>query len=290
MLAYLLASVIGAAGPAAPAERLYDEGVPEQGRLTAKTANYEVVFSAEKAWTIYEIHFGGELLAGATGHYGTVLIPRGGKWIGTGHSEGGREIVHSLQLTVDGCDTPIEVGRTVEGHAIALTKTSTIHNFAATHTITVKDDEIVERVHLTATEDHDLSRMYLFMHCWPKETTQWIAQLPDGRLIQGGFKSDGGHQVDADARWVAQYLPDRHLGLLCYTPKVVTSSTSKSFIWDHQRYHKYYVQQNSGAAFAQGEELDYTMIVKAVPGETGDWTATKAAAAELAQRYPPAGE
>lgn len=270
----------------APVERLYDEGVPEQGFFTLQTASYQVIFQAESAWTIDEIHYGGEPLAGPTGHYGTVLVPEGGKWIGTGHTEGGREIVHSVKLTVDGQETPIQVGTAVEGHDIELIKTSTIHKFDATHAITIKDDEIVERAQLTATEDHDLSIMYLFMHCWPSETTKWIAELPDGEIIEGLLESDKDHAVDQDARWVAQYHPDRNLGLLCYTPKIATTETSKSFIWDQEHYHKYYVQHNRGMSFAEGDELDFTMVVKIVPGETGDWEATKAAAADLAERYP----
>jgi len=270
----------------APAERLYDEGVPEHGYLTAKTADYAVVFSAEKAWTIYELSYAGGLLAGATGHYGTVLVPAGGKWIGTGHTEGGREIVHSLKLTVDGKDTPISVGATVEGSEIVLEKTSTIHKFAGTHTITVRDDEIVERAQLHATEDHELKLMYLFMHCWPKETTKWIAELPEAEVIEGPLESDNDHGVDRDTRWVAQCLPDRNLGILCYMPKVASTDCSKSFIWDQERYHKYYVQHNAAMSFAEGDKLDFTMVVKVVSGETGDWTATKAAAAELAKRYP----
>jgi len=271
---------------AAPTERLYDEGVPEQGFMTVETERLKVIFQAESAWTIDEIHYRGEQLAGPTGHYGTVLIPQGGQWIGTGHSEGGREIVHTLKLTVDGQETPVQVGTTLEGHEIVLTKTSTIHKFAATHTITITDDEIVERAQLKATEDHALSRMYLFMHCWPKETTKWLAELPDGETIEGALVSQKGHGVDRDTRWVAQYLPDRNLGMLCYTPKVATTDTSKSFIWDEERYHKYYVQHNEAMSFAAGDELDFTMVVKVVPEETGDWAATKAAAAELAQRYP----
>jgi len=272
---------------AAAAPRLYDEGVPETGYLRVRAGDYEVVLSAAKAWTIYEIHYAGELLAGATGHYGTVLTPKGGNWIGTGHSEGGREIVHSLRLTVDGRDCAVEPGATVEGRRIELTKSSTIHKFAATHTITVTDAETIEHAVLRATEDHDLKKLYFFMHCWPKETDAWIAQPLEGDVVQGGFANDGGQQVRANTRWTAQHLPGRDLGLLCYTPHTLVTPTSMSFIWDHERYHKYYTQHNDGASFKQGDELDYTMVVKVVPGETGDWTATRAAAADLESRYPP---
>ena len=259
--------------------------MPEEGQLRLKTANYEVVFAAQTAWTIHDIYFRGESLSGPTGFYGTVLIPKGGKWIGTGHTEGGKEIVNSLKLTGDGQEKPIEAGATVEGHRIELVKTSTIHKFAATISICVTDEEIVERAQLRATEDHELARMYLFMHCWPKETTKWIAELADGKLSEGEFTSDGGNRVNADAKWVAEYWPERKWGILCWMPKLITGPQSKSFIWDKDNYHKYYVQQNGGAAFNQGDELDYTIIVKVIPDETGDWAATKAAVAELGRRH-----
>ncbi|HJN15053.1 MAG TPA: hypothetical protein QGH10_06175 [Armatimonadota bacterium] len=165
-------------------------------------------------------------------------------------------------------------------------KTSTIHKFATTWTVTLTPEEIVERAQLRATEAHELAKMYAFMHCWTKATTTWIAELEDGETAEGPVGSEGGNLVNAVARWVAQYWPAEDLGLLCYMPKLVTGPQARSFIWEQDRYHKYYVQQNQGAAFAEGDELDFTLIVRAVPGETGDWSATKAAVEELRERYP----
>lgn len=268
-------------------ERLYDEGVPEHGEMTIRSGDYELILNAETAWTIKQIRFGDALIGGPTGFYGTVLIPKGGQWIGTGHTEGGREIVHSLKLTVDGEERPVEVGATVEGARIELVKTSTIHKFATTWTITLTANEIVERAQLRATEDHELKRLYAFMHCWTRETTTWAAELADGEVATGELDHEGGNQVDAVARWVAEYWPEEGLGILGYMPRFVTGPGARSFIWEQDRYHKFYVQQTDGAAISEGDELDFTIIVKAVPGETGDWAATKAAAAELAERYPP---
>lgn len=279
-----------AQGDQGTSQCLYGEGVPETGFLTAKTTNYQVLFSASAAWTLQEIHFRGQLVGGPTGFYGTVVVPAGGNWIGTGHTEGGREIVHALQLRVDGQERPVQIGDVVEGHIIELVKTSTIHKFAAIHTITVTDDEIVEHARLRATEPHELKRMYLFMHCWPKEADTWIAQSLEGEILQGGFRSDGGHPIDKVVRWAAEHLPGTNLSLLCYMPRPVVSPTAKTFIWDHERYHKLYVQHNSGAALAAEDELDYTMVVKVVPGETGDWAATRPAVADLERRYPPVEE
>ena len=41
-----------------------------------------------------------------------------------------------------------------------------------------------------------------------------------------------------------------------------------------------------GQSFRKGEKLDFTVVVKAVPDETGDWAETKRAAAKLVERYP----
>lgn len=58
-------------------------------------------------------------------------------------------------------------------------------------------------------------------------------------------------------------------------------------IWDLSRYHKYYLQYTTGKVSEAGEKLDYTVIVKMVPGETGDFAASKAVAAQLEKEFPP---
>lgn len=287
------AAELAAAYPPAAAQTpaqpnvLYGEGVPEQGLMTVKTANFDVVFQAESAWTIDEIRYQGTVVAGATGHYGTVLIPAGGNFIGTGHSEGGREIVHSLTMTVDGVETPVKVGGQVSGHEIVLTKRSTIHKFDATHTITVTDDYITERATLRATEPHELKLMYLFMHCWEPSTTKWIAELADGSIAEGEFAGDKSFKLNADARWVAQYMPEPGLGLVQYMPEIATGPGSATRIWDQPHYHKCYIQTNTARSLAADEVLDYLMVVRIVPGEDGTWTATKAAVEELKRQWPP---
>ena len=76
--------------------------IPQDGTLTVETAHYKVVFSAKQAWTIYDIAFDGRPVGLHNGFYGTVLIPAGSNFIGTGHTEGGQEVVEKLALTVDG--------------------------------------------------------------------------------------------------------------------------------------------------------------------------------------------
>ena len=56
-------------------------------------------------------------------------------------------------------------------------------------------------------------------------------------------------------------------------------------IWDLERYHKYYLQQNRGQAFKKRDALDYSVILKIVPDEKGDWSATKQTAASLKKEF-----
>jgi len=267
----------------------YAEGIPEDGLLTLKTAHYTVPMSAKQAWTIQQVLFDGNVVAHEHGFYGTVLIPTGSNWWGTGHTEGGREIVQALTLSVDGKEQPVKVDQTVTGQKLLLIKDSTIWKLRCHSEVEVTDDQIRERTQLEATEDVDLKLLYYFMHCFVPTTTKWAAELPDGSFTEGELKSEGGFAVNQDTRWVAQFEPNWRYGLLCYTPQVITGPGSAAKIWDLQatRYHKFYYQANGPRQLKQGEKLDYTVIVKIVPQETGDWAVTKAAAGAMKQTYPP---
>ncbi len=274
---------------AVAAPRVYGEGVPEEGFLTAQTDHYKIVFSAKQAWTIFTFSFDDKPIGHQNGFYGTVLVPKteGGSWIGTGHTEGGREIVHALKLTVDGQPMAVSTDKTVPGHRIELIKDSTIDKFHATTTITVTDDEVIERQELEATEDLELKLMYLFMHCWQGTTTKWLAEAADGELLRGEFDNTG-NEVLKDTRWCAQYEPKMGIAILGYTPRIAHGVGSYTMVWDLERYHKFYTRRTSGGeAFRRGDRLDYTMVVRGVPGETGDWQATQAAVKELKAKYPP---
>lgn len=274
--------------PAAQANQLYDEGVPEHGFLTVQTEHLKTVFQAESAWTLDEIWYDGFKIAGPTGHYGTVLIPEGGQFIGTGHSEGGREVVHSVQISADGAERPVAVDTTIEAQSFELVKRSTIHKFDATHTVTVLGDEIVQRAQLTATEAHELKLMYLFMHCIEPGTTRWVAETPEGEIEEGEFESDKDFELSQKVRWVAQWFPEQQLAVLLYSTRVPDQPTGITRLWDQPHYHKFYLQTNATTwALAEGDAIDYTLVFRPVPGETGDWSAVRAAAAELAERFPP---
>jgi hypothetical protein len=187
---------------------------------------------------------------------------------------------------VDAEERAITVGETVTGKQLRLVKESTIWKFKATVEILITNDYVFERAQLEALEDCETSVLYYFMHCIPPTTTKWLAEMEDGSFEDGELKAVGKMAVNKNTRWVCQYDPTTSLGILCYTPKVITGSSSASMIWDLDRYHKYYLRQNKGQKFSKGEKLDFSVIVKALPKESGDWEATKAAAVELGKHFP----
>ncbi|MCF6312271.1 MAG: hypothetical protein L3J39_07445 [Verrucomicrobiales bacterium] len=286
---YLLAISFSAhAKDDANPDRLYAKGIPETGFLTLKTQHYSVPIDAASGWTIEKMLFDGDQFGLSNGHYGTVLTPKGGKWWGTGHQEGGREVVHSLKLLVDGKPVEIEKDATVSGSKIELIKDSTIWKFKVHVEIVLTNELIYERTQMQALEDCELDVMYYFMHIFPISTTQWMAQLPDGNIETGPLKHAGNHQIQKNTQWVAQYDPNKQRAYLCYTPKVISGNKSASMIWDLDRYHKYYLRQNKGQKFSKGEKLDYSVVVEVVPNENGDWQATQKAAKKLMQQFPAA--
>ncbi len=268
-------------------KRLYDAGIPEKGFLTLKTENYTVPIDAASGWTIDKMFYRDQQFGLSNGHYGTVLKPKRGNWWGTGHTEGGREVVHKLRLIVDDKQVAItKTGETVTGKKIQLIKESTIWKFKVRAEVILTGDHVFEQTTLEALEDCETSLIYYFMHCFPPTTTQWIAQLPDGSLEKGLLTHSKKMAVRKNTTWVAQYDEKKQLGLICYTPKVIAGKRSASHIWDLDRYHKYYLRHNSGQSFKQGEKLDFTVIVKAVPHETGDWKTTRKAATGLMKQFP----
>lgn len=268
-------------------ERLYDPGVPETGFLTLETDNYTIPMDAASGWTIEKMFYKGYEFSLNNGHYGTVLRPKGEQWWGTGHKEGGREVVHKLQLIVDGKEVPItKTGETIKGQRIEFIKHSTIWKFKVRAETTITNSEVFERTQLEALADCELDLLYYFMHCFPPSSTKWMAQLPDGTIETGPLSHSRKMAVTRDTSWVAQFNPAEQLSVLCYTPRVITGNKSASMIWDLDRYHKYYLRHNDGQAFKQGDKLDFTVIVKAIPQETGDWKATQKAAEELMKKFP----
>ena len=254
--------------------------------VAVETRDYRVEFGGERAWTICRILYKGTLLGDKNGFYGTVLIPQGGKFIGTGHTEGGVEKVEDVTLTVDGRLVELKDKAVYRGGRAELRKKSVMGPLRLEATYGVTDDCIFERHRYEAPEDTKLHLLYAFMHCWLPRTTEWIAEKPDGTIIDGKFDSSGNFKLREDVKWTALYDPVSRKAMLAWFPKVLAGQGHRTTYWDRTNYHKLYTQLYSGAFLAKGTKSEAALVVRGVEAAPEDWKqAVKATAAETQQKF-----
>ncbi|MBI5683871.1 MAG: hypothetical protein HZC54_02200 [Verrucomicrobia bacterium] len=254
--------------------------------VTIETRDLKVEFAGDRAWTIHRIFFKGELTGDRNGFYGTVFSAEGGKWIGTGHNEGGIELVKTVTLTVDGKPRDLADKAVYRGQRAEIRKRSMIGPLALEATYIVTDDCILERHRYEVTADVKIGILYAFMHCWLPRTTEWIAEKAGGTVVEGKFDNSGDFKLKDDAKWTALYDPQSRRAMLAWYPKPLVGQNIKTGYWDKTVYHKLYNQIYSHAAVVGGTKFEAAVIVRGVETDAASWKqAAKALAAETKARY-----
>ncbi|OHE82770.1 MAG: hypothetical protein A2107_03715 [Verrucomicrobia bacterium GWF2_62_7] len=254
--------------------------------VTIETRDLKVEFAGDRAWTIHRIFFKGELTGDRNGFYGTVFSAEGGKWIGTGHNEGGIEQVKNVALTVDGQPRDLADKAVYRGQRAEIHKHSMMGPLALEATYIVTDDCVLERHRYEVTADVKIGILYAFMHCWLPRTTEWIAEKADGTVVEGKFDNSGDFKLKDDAKWTALYDPANHRAMLAWYPKPLVGQNIKTGYWDKTVYHKLYNQIYSHAAVAGGAKFEAAVIVRGVEADAASWKqAAKTLAAETKARH-----
>jgi hypothetical protein len=257
-----------------------------QAVVTIETRDLKVEFAGDRAWTIQRIFYTGELVADKNGFYGTVFAAESGKWIGTGHTEGGVEQVEEVTLTVDGQPRDLADKASYRGQRAEIHKRSMMGPLRLEATYVVTDDAVLERHRYEATTDVQISTLYAFMHAWLPRTTEWMAELGDGSIIDGKFDNSGDFKLKQDPKWTAIYDPVNHRAMLAWYPVPLAGQGIKAGYWDKTVYHKLYNQIYSHATVAAGTKFEAAVILRGVEAEAGNWKdAAKTRAAETASRY-----
>jgi hypothetical protein len=249
--------------------------------VTVETKHLKVEFAGDRAWTIQRIHLDGALACDNKGFYGTVESEEGGKWIGTGHNDGGVEKVEQVTLTVDGKPRELADKATYPGARAELHKHSTMGPIRLEAEYVVTDTAIVERHRYELTRDAAISTLYAFMHPWPSPTTEWIAEDKDGAALEGKFDNAGNFKLTKDVKWTAIYNPETHLAMLAWYPQPLPGQGVKTGYWDKTVYHKLYNQVYSHAKVGQGTKLETTVVIRGLQADEPQW---KAEAKKLAER------
>jgi hypothetical protein len=253
--------------------------------VSVQTRDFKVEFEGDRAWTIYRILYTGEVVCDKVGFYGTVFAAEGGKWIGTGHNDGGIELVQDVTLTVDGQPRELTDKASYQGHRAELHKHSMIGPLRLEATYIVTDDAVLERHRYEATTDVMIGTLYAFMHPWLPRTTEWMAELGDGSIIDGKFDNSGDFKLKQDPKWTALYDPENHRAMLAWYPTPLVGQGIKTGYWDKAVYHKLYNQIYSHAAVSAGTKFEAEVIIRGVESDAAGWKdAAKARAADTKAR------
>lgn len=247
---------------------------PEDFSLVA--GDYRVDINPDWAYTISRIVYKDYQLIARTGFNGTVLAAASGKYIGSGHTEGGKEIVEKIVLKVDGEAIHPESGKIYSGQEIVTVKTSRIGNLRFHTEIRLDRTGILESKRFEALERQEIHLFCLYAYGFNVNTVEWLAMLSDGTFRDGVFKNDGGWQLTAqDVKWVALYDPAPGIVIIASQEPVIKPTTCRANgLWDvKDRYHKYDIFI-PGPVPEGTESPLYTMAIKAFSAAPDDWRQT----------------
>jgi hypothetical protein len=249
--------------------------------VAVETRDFRVEFAGDRAWTFQRILHQGQVVAGPAGFCGTVFASEGGKWIGTGHNEGGIEQIEKVTLTVDGQPRDLTHQSVYRGEKAVLHKHSRMGPFKLEAIYTVTADTIHEEHRYETLAETKVNVLYAFMHTWLPDSTEWLALKPDGKEVEGIFKSDSDFELQQDVKWTASYSPKSRRAMLAWYPRPLKGQGLKTAYWDKTVYHKLYNQIYGNTTIAAGTKFEAVVLIRGIESDPADWkeAARKAAAA-----------
>lgn len=255
--------------------------------VALRVADYEVTLVPDAAWTVGVLKHQGEPVIVRTGANQTVLnrkVPQQSgpeAFIGTGH--GGEEIL-SITLTADG-KAVANPAKAPPAKEYVFEKKSRIGP-VLNHTRTVLNAEgLGQTVTITPEVDTGIVRyLYLFMHCFTPQATEWQAILADRRAISDQFPAEKDNSLKEDVHGFALYLPGFGKGIAVTYPEAYAGQEGQSNVlinWPG-RHNKHYFRVTPEQAFAK----TYRCWVEVFEAQPGDWKQKAAATIEARQAKP----
>jgi len=263
--------------------KLAHESWPPQ--ITAEVGDLGIRFESRSFWTLYRIDYKGTriCLDRFGSHYGSVVSFPGVGFIGSGHTENEDEQVLGLKLLVDG--NPVaRPEATVRCRRLRLHKTSRIRSLVLETDICVQDNRIFEDVQLKADKPTPVNLIYHFMHPWTPTATDYIAELLDGKRVDGAFNGDRKHKIDRPTRWSAIYDRPSGRGAVTYVLDAPRDDDWRTRYWDvPNRYRKHYFTTFLGKTVPANKAFRYRVVT--VPFEASDtqWERETARVAETCE-------
>jgi hypothetical protein len=262
---------------------LYSQNVKGVKPFYIKCGKTSVRIVAAKSWTPDIIKYNGQIMAQPNGFSGLVADFKGhNSFIGSGHTEGGKEKVVSFKLLIDGKVVAIpNNGEIIKCNRAETIKESYLDDLKLISKVIVTQDSVKEIHDIIAEKDIRIDRLYGFLHCWTNKSTEWIAKQRIGKIKQGKFVNSGDFHLLGDVRWAAEFIPEANAVIFTEFPSDLPAGEGrKHCYWDIKNYHKQYYQAMSKKQLKKGDKFHYEMTTKFLPASENNWKERAVAAGE----------
>ena len=267
----------------------------EQGNwFSVENQTLYVDFMETWSWTIRNIKYMGDEIAGEYGAHGSVVRvdtgtgPKDYYYIGTSH---GFETVKAFSILVDGKDQEYRPGAICSGKRIVIRKESNLGPFDHKMEITfpASGDYIVEKHSYKVVENLNerVSFLFAFMHELNNALDQWLAVLAGGKELEGKLRNcgDGKLALESDIKAVTLYSRTMRKGVTFVYPEVykgarqLESEMSKgttghfgSSIVDRKEDNKLYFRPEvKKIGYKLADVFEYSLKVIPFSAEPDEW-------------------
>jgi hypothetical protein len=260
--------------------------ITASANFAVESGDYKVTYNQYR--TIQDIYYKGVKICNGNGYNSTIVIlpsipeVKGPRFIGSGHKEGGREKVLSVDITCDGNTAPAPANGTVTGKSIKVVRISMCAELKVTYITELSAEGIKVSSQIEAVKDQPLAGIYVHQFCFSEKTASWISRMHNNAMFSGDFNSKGGfhlHRTNLRTFWFAMFIPEAKTGFSVILDEDTAMAGGCRF-WDRSNSHKLYYQPGFDKVLKAGyKSIAYTMEIKGFNAESGNWKDVAAATA-----------
>ena len=250
-----------------------------------ESGDYRIKITGKNKHTIRQIIWKKFEVGTPSGHYGAIVVPKPGKFIGAGHTEGGEEKVLQVKVVCDGKVVTPGKGVEIKGRKILIDKLSQFANLLFNVRLEITPDGVVESKRFVALAEQNVYAFYAHIFCFNKSFTDFSALSDDGKIVKGKFALPKLDKVPKDVKsvkkiwhvrksvkYIAEYDAAAGKGVLLYYPEIIKGKFFKSTIWEvPYGYMKYYMMTDLPEVIPSGWESPvYTVILRCFEAENAE--------------------
>ena len=267
----------------------------DQGNwFSVESETLYVDFMEAWSWTIRNIKYRGDEIAGEHGAHGSVVRvdtgagPKDYHYIGTSH---GLETVREFSILVDGRERQTTPGKVCSGREVVVRKASNLGPLDHEMEITFagSGDGLVEKHSYKVAEDLNgrFTYLFAFMHCNNSALDQWLAVPADGKELEGELPNRGDSRLalERDVKSLILYsramrkgvtfvYPEAYKGA-CQIESEISQGTTGHFgncIVDRKNDNKLYFRPEvKKMGYKPGDVFGYSLRVIPFPAEPDEW-------------------